>query len=61
MRYPQDLGLPRCASCRIARGRSTLQHALAVLADEGLIVVWQGRNAVVAGEPDGPDEHGRRL
>jgi hypothetical protein len=29
---------------------ATLQHALAVLADEGLIVVRQGRTAVVAGD-----------
>jgi integrase len=30
---------------------ATLQHALAVLADEGLVVVRQGRTAVVAGDP----------
>ena len=29
---------------------ATLQHALTVLADEGLIVVRQGRTAVVAGD-----------
>ena len=29
---------------------ATLQHALAVLADEGLVVVRQGRTAVVAGD-----------
>ena len=32
---------------------ATLQHALAVLADEGLIVVRQGRTAVVAGDVGG--------
>jgi integrase len=31
--------------------RSTAQHALTVLADEGLILVQQGRNSIVAGEP----------
>ena len=31
---------------------ATLQHALAVLADEGLIIVRQGRTAVVAGEAE---------
>ena len=30
---------------------ATLQHALTVLADEGLVVVRQGRTAVVAGDP----------
>ena len=31
--------------------RSTAQHALTMLADEGLILVQQGRNSIVAGEP----------
>jgi len=31
---------------------ATLQHALTVLADEGLVVLRQGRTAVVAGEVD---------
>ena len=39
----------------------TLQHALAVLADEGLLVVRQGRTAVVADDA-GPDRRpGRAL
>ena len=29
---------------------ATLQHALAVLAEEGLVVLRQGRTAVVAGD-----------
>jgi DNA-binding GntR family transcriptional regulator len=29
---------------------ATLQHALAVLAEEGLVVLWRGRTAVVAGD-----------
>ena len=40
---------------------ATLQHALAVLADEGLLVIRQGRTAVVAGDA-GPDRRpGRAL
>ena len=41
---------------------ATLQHALAVLADEGLIVVRQGRTAVVAGDAEpGGDPAGLRA
>jgi integrase len=40
---------------------STLQHAFSVLAEEGLIVVRQGRTAVVAGDPPDNGEPGRRL
>ena len=38
---------------------ATLQHALTVLADEGLIVLRQGRTAVVAGEADVATARGR--
>jgi DNA-binding transcriptional regulator YhcF (GntR family) len=38
---------------------ATLQHALAVLAGEGLIVLRQGRTAVVAGEADAAGARGR--
>ena len=38
---------------------ATLQHALTVLADEGLIVLRQGRTAVVAGEADAAGARGR--
>jgi hypothetical protein len=31
--------------------RSTAQHALTALANEGVILVQQGRNSIVAGEP----------
>jgi len=37
------------------------QHAFSVLAEEGLIVVRQGRTAVVAGDPPDQGEPGRRL
>ena len=40
---------------------STLKHAFSVLAEEGLIVVRQGRTAVVAGDPPDKGEPGRRL
>jgi hypothetical protein len=40
---------------------STLQHTFSVLATEGVIVVRQGRTAVVAGDPPGQGEPGRRL
>jgi hypothetical protein len=40
---------------------NTLKHAFSVLAEEGLIVVRQGRTAVVAGDPPGQGEPGRRL
>jgi DNA-binding transcriptional regulator YhcF (GntR family) len=39
---------------------STLQHVFSVLAAEGLIVVRQGRTAVVAGDPPDAREPGRR-
>src|SRR6185369_1757510 len=38
---------------------ATLQHALAVLADEGLIVLHQGRTAVVAGDAVADRRSGR--
>lgn len=38
---------------------ATLQHALAVLADEGLVVVRQGRTAVVAGDAAADPRSGR--
>jgi integrase len=38
---------------------ATIQHAFAVLADERLIVLRHGRNAVVAGEADGNSSSGR--
>ena len=38
---------------------ATLQHALAVLADEGLVVVRQGRTAVVAGDAAADRRSGR--
>jgi integrase len=38
---------------------ATLQHALAVLACEGLLVIRQGRTAVVAGDA-GPEQRSRR-
>jgi integrase len=38
---------------------ATLQHALAVLADEGLILIRQGRTAVVAGEAGSARHSGR--
>lgn len=55
--------LPSVRELQACQGirRSTLQHAFAVLADEGLIVVRQGRNAAVAGEAAGDSELGRRL
>jgi integrase len=40
--------------------RSTLQHAFRTLADEGLIVIRQGRTGVVAGEPDENEQPGVR-
>jgi DNA-binding transcriptional regulator YhcF (GntR family) len=40
---------------------NTLKHAFSVLAEEGLIVVRQGRTAVVAGDPPDQGEPGRRL
>ena len=39
---------------------ATLQHAMAVLADEGLLVIRQGRTAVVAGDA-GPDRRPGRA
>lgn len=39
---------------------STLQNAFSVLADEGVLVVRQERTAVVAGDPPGRGEPGRR-
>jgi integrase len=38
---------------------ATLQHALTVLADEGMILIRQGRTAVVAGEVDSARRPGR--
>ncbi len=38
---------------------ATLQHALAVLADEGLVVLRQGRTAVVAGDAVADRRSGR--
>jgi integrase len=38
---------------------ATLQHALAVLADEGLVVVRQGRTAIVAGDVTSERRSGR--
>src|SRR6516165_7451377 len=38
---------------------ATLQHALAVLADEGLVLLRQGRSAIVAGEADSKGPAGR--
>jgi integrase len=38
---------------------ATLQHALAVLADEGLILIRQGRTAIVAGDTDPARRSGR--
>ena len=38
---------------------ATLQHALAVLADEGLVVLRQGRTAVVAGDAAADRRSGR--
>jgi len=38
---------------------ATLQHALAVLADEGLVLLRQGRSAIVAGEADSKGRAGR--
>lgn len=40
--------------------RSTAQHAFRELADEGLIVIRQGRTATVAGEPDEEEPPGIR-
>jgi integrase len=40
---------------------ATLQHALAVLAEEGLIVVRQGRTAIVAGDVASEGRSGRTL
>jgi integrase len=40
---------------------NTLKHAFSALAKEDLIVVRQGRTAVVAGEPPGQGKPGRRL
>jgi hypothetical protein len=53
---PVGSPLPSVRELQARQGvrRSTLQHAFAVLADEGLIVVRQGRTAVVAGSS--PDE-----
>jgi hypothetical protein len=50
--------LPSVIELRACQGirRATAQHAFSVLAEEGLIVVRQGRTAVVAGTP--PDEGG---
>jgi integrase len=41
--------------------QASLRSALSLLADEGLIMVRQGRGAVVADEAPDPDEPGRRL
>ena len=38
---------------------ATLQHALTVLADEGLVLVRQGRTAIVAGQADSKGPPGR--
>jgi len=38
---------------------ATLQHALAMLADEGLVLLQQGRSAIVAGETDSKGRAGR--
>jgi integrase len=40
---------------------ATLQHALAVLADEGLVLVRQGRTAIVTGEVDPARRPGRAV
>jgi integrase len=52
---PAGSPLPSVRELQSLQGirRTTLQHAFSVLADEGLIVVRHGRNAVVAGEDDG--------
>ncbi len=40
--------------------RSTAQHAFTALADEGLVIIRQGRTALVAGEPSSSSEPGLR-
>lgn len=53
---PAGSALPSVVELQACQGirRATAQHAFSLLADEGLIVVRQGRTAVVAGSP--PDE-----
>jgi hypothetical protein len=50
---PAGADIPSVRDLQAAQGmaRSTLQRAFRELSDEGLIVVRQGRTAVVAGEP----------
>jgi integrase len=57
---PAGAPLPSVRELQSLQGlrRTTLQHAFSVLAEEGLIVVRHGRNAVVAGEDD--SEPGKR-
>jgi integrase/DNA-binding transcriptional regulator YhcF (GntR family) len=59
---PAGSPLPSVRDLQALQGirRSTLQHAFTVLADEGLIIVRQGRAGVVAGAPDEPDAAGVR-
>jgi integrase len=53
--------LPSVREISALRGipTATLQHALAVLADEGLVLLRQGRTAIVAGEADSKGRAGR--
>ena len=61
---PPDEPLPSVRELSALQGVSvaTLQHALAVLADDGLLVVRQGRTAVVVGDawPDRSQGHAPR-
>jgi integrase len=53
--------LPSVREMSVSQGVpvATLQHAVAVLADEGLVVVRQGRTAVVAGDAAPDQRHSR--
>jgi integrase len=57
---PAGADIPSVRDLQAAQGiaRSTLQRAFRELADEGLIVVRQGRTAVVAGEPAQDEQPG---
>lgn len=59
---PAGADIPSVRDLQAAQGipRSTLQRAFRELADEGLIVVRQGRTAVVAGEPPQNEQPGIR-
>jgi integrase len=60
---PPGSPLPSVVELQAYQGirRSTAQHAFSMLADEGLIVVRQGRTAVVAGSPPDEGEPGLRV